>query len=344
MQKKNDRPLDNGATSGDLVSVVVPCYNEQATIRLLLEAIIKQSYPQEQLEVIIADGLSTDRTREEIAKFQRNHPSLRIQVVDNPARNIPSGLNRALEVARGEYIVRLDAHSMPYPDYIQRCIIALQAGKGENVGGVWEIRPREPHWIPRGIAAAAAHPLGVGDARYRFSRRSLAVDTVPFGAFHRSLIDRIGPFDETLLTNEDYEFNVRVREAGGQVWLDPAIRSVYFARASLGALARQYWRYGYWKARMLFRYPHTLRWRQLAPLLVLSLIVFSTLSIWFPLARWLLLFELSVYGLALMVAGIQTGITNRTLSSLISVPLAIATMHFSWGTGFLWSLITIMLS
>jgi len=167
--------------------------------------------------------------------------------VDNPRRSIPSAVNCAIQNSRGEIIVRLDAHSKPYPDYVQNCVDALEQGRGDTIGGVWEIHPGAPTWIARSIAVAAAHPLGVGDAFYRHTKVAAEVDTVPFGSFRRSLVDRVGYFDESLLTNEDYEFYVRVRNAGGRIWLDPAIRSVYFARSTLGQLARQYRRYGFWK-------------------------------------------------------------------------------------------------
>ena len=123
------------------VSVIVPCYNEEATIRLLLDALRSQSFPSQNMEIIIADGLSEDRTRDEIAAFTNQHPEMLVQIVDNPKRNIPSALNRALEAARGEFIVRLDAHAVPAQDYIERCVQALADGAGDNVGGMWEIAP-----------------------------------------------------------------------------------------------------------------------------------------------------------------------------------------------------------
>ena len=237
------------------VSIIVPCYNEETTIRHLLDAVLAQTYPRAQMELIISDGISTDRTREVIAAFQNEHPDLAVRVVDNSARTIPSGLNQAIRESKGEIIVRLDAHSMPIPEYVERCVAAHESGKGDNVGGVWEIRAGADTWIAKSISFAAAHPLGVGDAMYRLNAKAGAVDTVPFGSFRRALIDKIGAFDETLLSNEDYEFNTRVRESGGTVWLDPSIRSVYFSRSTLGKLAAQYWRYGFWKFKMLKRYP-----------------------------------------------------------------------------------------
>jgi succinoglycan biosynthesis protein ExoA len=321
------------------VSVIVPCYNEQATIRLLLEAVYAQTFPRSQVEVIIADGLSHDQTLQQVESFRGEHPDLVVRVIENLARTIPSGLNRAIEAASGEIIVRLDAHSIPRPDYVANCVAALQGNRGANVGGVWEIRPLGRSWQARAIAAAASHPLGVGDAHYRFTGRAQATDTVPFGAFRRSLIDQVGFYDESLLTNEDYEFNTRVRQAGGIVWLDPSIRSTYFARASLTELARQYWRYGYWKARMLRRYPDTLRWRQaLPPAFVLGLTLGGLLAlVWRP-AGWLLSGVMLLYLMVLVLAGLQLAWKKRDPALLLGVPLAIVVMHLAWGSAFLWSL------
>lgn len=325
------------------VSIIIPCYNEQATIRKLLEALRSQTYPLAKTEVVISDGFSTDGTRVVIAAFQKEHADLSVRVVENNARTIPSGVNQAIRESRGEIIVRLDAHSMPIPEYVERCVEAHRFGKGDNVGGVWEIRPGADTWIAESISYAAAHPLGVGDAMYRLNARAGAVDTVPFGSFHRSLIEKIGAFDETLLANEDYEFNTRVRESGGVVWLDPAIRSVYFSRDTFGKLAAQYWRYGFWKFKMLKRYPHTLRWRQaLPPVFVLILLSLIVLSLGSTIAQVLLVLQLSAYFIVLGLAGLQLAIKTRKGYLIWGLPLAIASMHITWGAGFLWSGITSM--
>jgi glycosyltransferase involved in cell wall biosynthesis len=322
------------------VSIIIPCYNEQATIHDLLAAIDAQTYPRADIEVVIADGMSTDGTRGEITAFAETHPDFHLCVVDNPARIIPAALNLALQEAQGDIIIRLDAHSMPYPDYVERCVAALESDLGENVGGIWEIRPGANGWMAQSIAAAAAHPLGVGDAFYRHAEKAAYVDTVPFGAFKREQLALVGFFDESLLTNEDYEFNARIRKSGGRIWLDPAIRSVYYARPTLRALTSQFWRYGYWKWRMLKRYPETLRWRQgLPPLFVLSLIVGAVLAISSPVFRWLLAAEVVLYAFTLTFTAIQAAIHQRKLTLMIGLPLAIADMHIAWGAGFLWSMI-----
>jgi glycosyltransferase involved in cell wall biosynthesis len=322
------------------VSVIVPCYNEEKTIGFLLNALYQQTYNRSDLEVVIADGLSTDGTLEQIQIFQDTHPDLQIRVIDNVKRTIPSGLNLAVRNSTGELIVRLDAHSMPYADYIAKCVDNLLRGLGDNVGGVWEIRPGGTNWLAKSIALAAANPLGVGDARYRYTTRTGAVDTVPFGAYRRSLIERVGYYNEQLLTNEDYEFNTRIRQSGGTIWLDPEIRTVYFARSNLASLANQYWRYGYWKLRMLRKYPETIRWRQaLPPLFVAGLFVFSILAFFLPVMRWFLLFMVSTYLAILLVAGLILAMKNRDLMLIPGIPLSIGVMHLSWGSAFLWSLV-----
>ena len=322
------------------VSLIVPCYNEQASIGLLLDAIRRQTYQLDEIEVIIADGMSDDGTRDAIQDHASQHPELSIRLIDNPQRIIPAALNAAIKAAKGDVIIRLDAHSAPEPDYVDRCLAVLEETGAANAGGVWEIQPGAETWMARSIAVAASHPLGAGDARYRISGEPGLVDTVPFGAFRREWLEQIGPFNEELLTNEDYEYNVRIRAAGGVVWFDPSIRSIYFARPDLRALSRQYWRYGFWKVRMLRLYPDTLRWRQaLPPLFVLIAVVLGVLSFVFPLARLLFSIQLGVYILTTITFGFLEGVKRNDLGVALGFPLSIWAMHIAWGSSFLWSLV-----
>ena len=321
------------------VSIIVPCYNEERTIRLLLDALYTQTFVRDDMEVVIADGMSTDGTRKAIASFQQDSPDLEIRVIDNPKRHIPAGLNAALAAALGEYVIRLDAHSIPDKDYVVRSLEDLEKGFGDTVGGVWDIRPGGRNWVSRSIAAAATSPMGTGNASYRYATKAEIVDTVPFGAFRKSYLEQIGGWDERLLSNEDYELNMRIKKLGGKVWLDPAIRCVYFTRTTFSALARQYWRYGYWKAQMLKRYPATALWRQfLPPLLVANLVFFLILSIWFIPARWLLVLEAALYVLTLLGIGINSAIKKHDSALIIGVPGAVAIMHLVWGTGLLYGM------
>ncbi len=321
------------------VSVIIPCYNEEATIGLVLDALYNQTYPRDRLEVVIADGLSSDGTREKISEFSHHHSNLKVIVVDNQRRIIPAALNVAVAAAGGEVILRLDAHAVPDEQYVERSVQNLLDGKGDNIGGIWLIQPGSSDWIGRSIAAAAGHPFGVGDALYRYASEPGLVDTVPFGAFFRATFERIGKFDESLLTNEDYEFNARLRQGGGRIYLDPAIRSKYYARPDLASLARQYWRYGYWKFRMLRRYPNTLRWRQaLPPLFVAGLAALILTAPFLPVARTALWLVAALYLLVLIAGSLPTALRSRDLRLALGTPLAIMTMHISWGSGFLYSI------
>ena len=323
------------------VSIIVPCFNEEPTIGLLLQAILDQSFSAAKMEVILADGGSTDGTLGVVRAFADQHPSLRIAVIENPQQIIPAALNRAIEAARGAVIVRLDAHSIPQPDYVAQCLRVLGETEAANAGGVWQIHPSAGTWIARGIAAAASHRLGAGDARYRTSGAAGEVDTVPFGAYPRAWLKRVGPYDESLLTNEDYEYNVRLRKAGGKIWFDPSIRSIYFARATLGSLARQYARYGFWKARMLRRYPGTLRWRQALPsAFVLATFILALAAPWMPLARWLLGLQWALYAGALLMASLAQARLRHDWALVAGMPLAWAVMHLAWGGAFWWRWLT----
>ncbi len=317
------------------ISIIIPCRNEGRTICLLLNAIKEQGYPNEKMEIVIADGLSEDDTRQQIATFSQENPDMRLKVINNPKLTIPSALNTAIRSSQAKIILRMDAHSIPAKDYVERCVAALDEDLGENVGGVWDIRPQIDSLTAKAIAAAAAHPLAGG--LYRHTKKAAYVDSVPFGAFKRDLLDKIGMFDESLLSNEDYEFNTRIRLKGGRVWIDPEIRSVYFSRKNLEELGKQYWRYGYWKAQMLKRYPNTLKLRQaIPPIFVAGLILLAILAVFLRIFRVLLLFILGVYLLALLVVGIQIALKEKVMSHIFFVPAAMITMHFCWGAGFNW--------
>ncbi|MDO9547272.1 MAG: glycosyltransferase family 2 protein [Pelolinea sp.] len=322
------------------VSIIVPCYNEEKTIGLLLEAINQQQYPLEKIEVVIADAYSQDGTKEKILEFSRKNTSPLVLLVDNPPQTIPSGVNIAAKKASGEILIRLDAHSEPNPEYVNTSVELLMNKVADNVGGIWDIQPGESTCIAKAIARSAAHRLGVGDAKYRVSKVAQYVDTVPFGAFFKNTFEKIGCFDETLLANEDYEFNARLKEHGGKIWLDPRIRSKYYARKTLKDLSKQYWRYGFWKYIMLQRYPTTIRWRQaIPPLFITSIGLLAVLSLFVPIARIILGVEFGAYFFSMLFIGFQTAITQKEICYIL-MPFAIITMHFSWGGGFLFSLLS----
>jgi len=317
------------------VSVVIPCRNEAVRIQELLEAVRRQDTTI--CDVLVIDGGSTDGTPLLVEQCALQHPGFPLRCLFAPGLGIAELLNRAIRTARGDLIVRLDGHSLPPPDYVRRAVETLIETDAGVVGGVWTIAPGGRTRTAEAIAMAVAHPLGAGDAVYRTHRlghgRTL-VDTVPFGCFRKSSWEAIGGFNEDLWTNEDYEFNYRMRASGRPVVLEPAVCCTYFARTNLSELAAQYFRYGWWKAAMLRAYPRSLRWRQALPAsLVPTLGLLSILSfVWPPVAVPLVV----LVGLYLMVVtGGTLQIAGRRRRGDLLAPLAavLTTVHWSWSAG-----------
>jgi glycosyltransferase involved in cell wall biosynthesis len=326
------------------VSVVIPCLNESKTIVNLLEKLADQ-YDRKHYEIVIVDGMSSDGTRQLIAQFIEQHPGLPVRLVDNPAKHIPIALNLGIAAAQGDIIVRMDAHSIPSPNYVRQCVASLKNGQATIVGMPWQIVPGAETLAAKAIALASAHPFGVGGVEYRRAMPGPAafVDTVPFGVFRRTTWRRLGGFNETLLSNEDYDFNYRARRAGGGILLDRSGYCTYFARATFSSLARQYFRYGGWKLEMLRLHPESLRWRQLAaPALVLLLVLLTGLSVYSAPARVLLgLLGCSYLALAVFFGSVVSWKTKE-LRLAPAVASAFAVMHLCWGASFLWRLLSLI--
>ncbi|HEX8131700.1 MAG TPA: glycosyltransferase family 2 protein [Pyrinomonadaceae bacterium] len=327
-------------TPGDLpfVSIVIPCFNEERYIYKVLENLAGQ-YQSGRSEIIVVDGRSTDRTRERVADFKRAYPNLPVRLVDNPARNIPAGVNLGIRDARGDVIVRMDAHSIPSANYVRRCVEQLEGGAEEVavVGMPWRIRPGAETRAARAIALAVAHPFGIGDAKYRMPERAVTefVDTVPFGVFRKSLWQEVGGFNEALLANEDYDFHYRIRQRGGRILLDTSGHSLYFARPTIKELARQYVRYGTWKAQMVKLHPRSLRWRHLvAPAFVAGVLGAALLGFWWRPAWLLLLAAVVPHALVSLLCAFQLARRARDMSLLPLVAIVFPVLHVAWGSSF----------
>lgn len=317
--------------SPDNLSVVIPCLNEAYRLPGLLNALAAQTRPPN--EIILVDGGSSDGTPELTRQWAQRHPALTVRLLHNPHRHIPHALNLGITAAKGEVIVRLDGHALPTSDYLEGCVRVLQETGAALVGGAWVVRPGAPGAVAEAIALAVSSPLGAGDALYRLpGAQAQAVDTVPFGCFRRELWQRLGGYNESLLTNEDYEFATRVRRSGGRIWFDPRLQCEYFARSTFAELARQYWRYGWWKTQMLKRFPQSLRWRQAVPILWTAAGPLVLVACIWPPARWLAAFVWAAYGIALCWASLQqTGRRRLNLWPLLVV--AYLLIHFAWGWG-----------
>ncbi|MCZ7650510.1 MAG: glycosyltransferase family 2 protein [Thermoanaerobaculia bacterium] len=325
-----------------LVSVIVPALDEEGTIDACLDAVLAQEWPAERLEVIVVDGGSRDATAERVAARARVEPRLRL--LANPGALVSRALNLGIAAAQGEVVVRIDAHALPAPDYVRRAVAALVETGAATVGGT--MSPRGEGAVGRAMACAMRHPFGVGPARFRFATAREAVDTVYLGAFRRDLPGRVGPFDERLVRNQDYEMNWRIRAAGGTVLVDPAIRSTYLPRTSLGAIWSQYHEYGYWKRQMLRLHPRSLLPRQLAAPLLLAGLAASLPAALLALAGAgpaLLALPLAVLlgGYLLACLAVSATLAARHGAALFGLlPLVFASMHLAWGSGFLRACLT----
>ena len=335
--------LKTPADGLESVSVVIPCYNEESFIGKALENLADQ-YDNECYEIVVVDGLSKDRTREAIAQFQERRPEVVIRVLDNPARHIPTALNIGVASARGEIVARMDAHAVPSSGYVRRCVEVLRENQWGVVGMPCHVRPGANTLLARAIAIAVSHPFGIGNAKYRLQEgktQQESVDTVAFSCFRKKLWEELGGFNEELLTNEDYDFNYRVRLRGGTVLLDRAEHCDYFARATLRSLSGQYFRYGQWKARMLMLHPRSIRSRHLvAPMFVASIVLLLLLGLFWPTAWWVLGLELLAYFSLALVLSWQRGHgeADRLLLTLL-LPLVFLTIHLSWGVSFFLGLV-----
>jgi succinoglycan biosynthesis protein ExoA len=321
----------------------MPIRNEARYIQCSLGAVLTQDYPLDRLEVLIVDGKSTDGTRDIVTNLEIRNPKRRpepvegsaIRILDNPARIVPTALNIGLEHAHGDVIIRVDGHCEIATDYVRRCVEVLGETDADCVGGP-TVTVGET-WVARAIALAQSSFFGVGGVAFRTGRIHPGyVDTLAFGAYRREVFEHIGGFDEELVRNQDDEFNFRLIQAGGKIWLDPSIRSVYYSRASLWGLWRQYFQYGLYKVRVIQKRGAVPSWRHLVPAtFVVALLGSLLLTLMTRQSLW----GLGVAGpyvLANLLASLWT--SRRDWRTLPILALTFATIHLAYGLGFLWGL------
>lgn len=316
------------------VSVIVPCRNEIGYIARCLDSILASEYPHDRLEIIVADGLSDDGTRAVLDEYASRHSSIR--VLDNRRRITPAALNIAIGAARGELIVRMDAHTIYPPEYIPGLVKALEGTGADSVGGVIHTLPANDTVIARAIAVAMAHPFGMGNSHFRIGVRApRPVDHVPFFCCRRGVFDRVGLFDEELLRNQDGEFSARLIRNNGRLILVPDVHSYYFARATLRTLARMFYQYGYFKPLTARKVRRVMTLRQLAPsALLLGLAGSALLGVLTSVGPLPFLAVLGAYATALAVC--SAAAARRNSAAVAAALVAVfPVQHFSYGFGYL---------
>ncbi len=322
------------------VSVIMPIRDEVKYIESSLNSVLSQDYPKDRMEVIVVDGMSTDGTRELVESFikkpwgnEDNKKGDRflipVKLLNNPRGIVSTALNIGLNHAQGAIIVRIDGHCEIDSDYIRHCIAMIEQKEADCVGGI--LITESQGWIGKAISLAMSSPFGVGNARFRYGGGSGWVDTVAFGAYKRTVFDKIGNFDEELIRNQDDEFNFRLIQSGGKIWLDHTIRAVYYSRTTIIGLCRQYFQYGVYKVRVIQKRGALPSWRHIIPLgFVVSIIITILLTLITNQVEWVLA-VIGPYALANTSASFWTA--RKHPNRLPILPVVFFCLHISYGVG-----------
>lgn len=324
------------------VSIICPVYNEEKFIDRCVKSIIAQDYPTDNLEVLFIDGRSTDRTRELIEKYTKAYPH--IHLLDNPQQVVPYALNKGVEESTGEVVMRIDGHCVYPTNYVSELVKYLYELDADNVGGVWNTQPANDTAICQAIALASSHPFGVGGSMHKIGASEIMeTDTVPFGCYKREVFEKTGLFDTDLVRNQDDEFNGRLLNKGGKIFLIPQVIINYTARDSIRKMRQMYYQYGLYKPLVNKKLGAPATIRQFFPLLFLiGLMVGGVLSIFSPWIRSVYIAVLLLYLFIALVVGCMGAIrTGKPVVTLL-MPYVFLNVHLSYGYGYLCGLIKII--
>lgn len=316
-----------------MLSVICPIYNEERYISACIESILAQDYPKDDLEVIFADGMSTDRTREIVARYAAQYPWIRL--IDNPARIVPPALNAAIKASRGDIIMRIDAHARYSSNYFSAIVNAHGEHDADNIGAgcKTDVLNKTPKSLA--IREVLAHPLGVGNSVFRTGiDEAKEVDTVPFGCWKRTTFEKYGNFDERLIRNQDIEFSKRILRNGGRILIIPDTYCTYFARETFSRLAKNNFGNGKWNILTVWytREFNSLSPRHFIPLLFLLSLLLPAIAgcFWHPL-WWIAAASLLLY--TLVVSCISIGIAIRKHLNVFYLIASFFVLHLSYGWG-----------
>jgi succinoglycan biosynthesis protein ExoA len=318
------------------VSVIIPCRDEAHFIDECLESVLASEYPPDRLEVIVADGISSDGTRQRLEWHATRDTRLRL--IDNPASTTPQGLNRAIAAAQGEFILRLDAHAWIAPDYIPRAVQNLDEWGADCVGGAMRIVTPDSGAFAKAIRIGLSQRFGVGDAHFRTgSDQPRLVDTVFGACWRREVFERIGCFDERLERSQDIEFSTRLRRAGGTILMSPEMKILYYAPATLARFWRHNWSNGVWA---ILPFAHVsgmvVRWRHLMPLALVVGLAGSMAAAAGTGIGWLAWMIAGPYLAANCIASAQNAWKQRSMKLGLQLPVVFASLHLAYGVGSLW--------
>lgn len=314
------------------VSVIIPVYNEEKYIEETIMSIENQTYDKSKIEVIVVDGMSSDKTVD-ILNNLKDQLNISIKIEINKKRIAPTAMNIGIKVATGDVIIRIDGHSYMDKNFIKEAISFISDREVDCVGG--PIYTINNSFMGEAISKAMSCPFGVGDAKFRYSSEETYVDTLAFGAYKKDVFEEVGLFDEELVRNQDDEFNLRLVRSGGKILLTPNIKSYYYSRSSIKKLWKQYFQYGYWKVRVIQKHKIPSSIRQLVPAtFVTTIVTLSVLSIFSKIALVMLSGILFLYTTFSIVFSIMA-CKFKEKKFIGILPMIFLILHISYGIGFL---------
>ncbi len=315
------------------VSIIIPCRGEDRFIKKCLDSIIEQDY-QGDMEVLVVDGMSEDKTRKIVEKYIISHKSSIIRLLDNPQKFIPFALNIGIKEAKGEIIMRMDAHAGYEKDYISKCVKYLQEYKADNVGGIIKTLPAENSLSAQAIALCLSHIFGAASSFRVGLKEAKEVDTVFGGCYKKEVFDKIGLFNENLIRSEDMEFNLRLKRAGGKILLVPDIVCYYYPKTKLKDFFLHNFKDGIWAIYPLKFVKIPLKLRHYIPLFfVLTLLLTLILGFFSIYSKILFLFIFGIYILASLFFSLKISLREKDLRLFFIMPLAFGARHFGYGIG-----------
>ena len=316
-----------------MLSVIVPIYQEEKYISKCIDSMLSQDYPKDDLEIILVDGMSKDRTREIVATYTAKYPFIRM--IDNPERIAPCAMNRGIKEAKGDVIMRLDAHVYYPKNYFSLLVEKLNELPGaENVGALCNTLPVNDSITAQSIAAVLSSSFGMGNSHFRVGAdKEMEVDTVPFGCFHRSIFDKVGLYDEELVRNQDDELNARIIKAGGKIYLIPQLVCEYYARDTAKKVYKMFYQYGVFKPLVNKKLGSPATVRQFFPLFfVLGLLVGPVVCLFLPVLWWA---YFAVIMLWFILATSFSLKDSKSLKRILTQNWIYFVVHFGYGWGYI---------
>lgn len=315
-----------------LVSIIIPCRNEEKFIAKCLDSIIGQDYPKDSLEILVVDGMSEDKTREIVNKSKIQNPESRIQLIDNPEKYTPFAMNIGIRQAKGEIIMKMDSHTTYQDDYVSKCLFTLNKYKADNVGGILKALPSENTLSARAVALCLSHRFGMGNSYAKTGTKKIReVDTVAFGCFRKEIFKKVGLYDEKMVRSQDLELNLRLKKAGAKILLNPDIVGYYYTKPNLLAFLKQNLVDGSWVSYPLKFGKRVFSLRHLLPLFFVSGLFFLLIT-----SEGFFCFVFALYLLVSFYFSIKISIKEKDSRLLFLMPIVFGIRHFGYGLGSLY--------